>query len=675
MSTFGGNEIVMGVILGLWLLFTGAGSRLGALCAKRSQVEKALFIGHILIAVLPFIQVAAVRSIPLFRLRGELLGLESVLGASSLILLPYCIVSGGMLPIAGCLLKEKDTPRRVYIADAAGDIAGGLLFSLVLVYFFSHWSGLIVLGSINLLAGLIMLSSYAAAPVVIVLGIGFLAGLPIDTITQSWHFPGQHLVTLKNTPYARLAITKIGGQLNVLQDAVPLFSTENPDTEALAHLPLSQIENPDAVLLISGGVFGTIKELSKHHPKRIDYVELDPAILKLAPLIQNHGLNSPAVRTHTGDGRLFVKKTRHRYDAVICDLPDPENVQLNRFYTTEFFQEVRHILQPGGVLCFTLSGSANYMSEEVLSLNRSIYTALKKVFGTVLVFPGDTHYYLASDSPLSTDIGRVLSARGIITKRLIHYDLPIMTDLLRLDQLREIVSKETKKANHDLSPLAFGYLLNFWTKKTGSRKIVLITLFLVVIGSAIMISRRDILRYVILSTGYAAIGMELFLLLLFQIIYGYVYLGVCAFITLFMIGAPLGAFFAARWKYPPQKQLITCDIMWIFLAILAYGAAHVGIHLKHWSFVALTEYILIPLVLFLAAMATGCQFAAAAGESRGTDAEITGGLYLADFVGAGCGALLIGLVILPWGGIQGVVATILALKSLSLILFLKKGRL
>jgi spermidine synthase len=250
-----------------------------------------------------------------------------------------------------------------------------------------------------------------------------------------------------------------------------------------------------------------------------------------------------------------------------------------------------------------------------------------------------------------------------------------MTDSLRLDRLKTVLSKGIATENHDLSPFAFGHLLNLWAAKTGSREIMLIGFLLIAIVSAIVISGTDVLKYVILSTGYAAMGMELFLLLLFQIIYGYVYVGICAFVTLFMIGAPLGAYFSARWRCPPQKQLITCDIVWIVLLLSAYVAAHVGIHISHGPSIVLMEYVLIPLILFFVAVAAGCQFAAAANKSRGTDAEVTGGLYLADLVGAGCGALLIGLVILPWGGIQAVITSILALKGLSLILSWRKGRI
>ena len=117
-----------------------------------------------------------------------------------------------------------------------------------------------------------------------------------------------------------------------------------------------------------------------------------------------------------------------------------------------------------------------------------------------------------------------------------------------------------------------------------------------------------------------------------------------------------------------------CDIVWIFLLLSAYLTAQAGIHMSQGPSIVLMEYVLIPLILFFVAVAAGCQFAAAANKSGGTDAEITGGLYLADLVGAGCGSLLIGLVILPWGGMEGVVASILAFKVLSLVLWYRKAK-
>ncbi len=525
MSSFGGNELVIGAVLGIWLLFTGLGSALGVPLAKKGAPERILFLGHLLIAVLPFAQIAAIRALPLLWVRGEMLGLTAAIGGGAIVLIPYCLVGGAMIPLAGSLLQEKDATSKVYVVDTLGDIGGGLLFSLVLVYVLSHWDSAVALGFLNLFAASIMLS-YKALPVVCVLGLGMLAVRPFNVTALSWRFPGQEIILNKNTPFAQLTISKTGRQLNVLQDAIPLFSTGDLDMETVAHLPLCQVREGARVLLIAGGVFGTLDEIAKHHPERIDYVELDPAILELDKII-HRSLTRSFVHVHVGDGRLFVKKTSMQYDAILVDLPDPENAQLNRFYTQEFFDEAKSVLTRGGVLSFTLIGSENYLEEKGLALNRSVYAALKKVFKHILVFPGTTHYYLASDTPLKPNIAGVLAEREIVTKRLVDYELPTMADPFRIDTLRSLLSEKEALSNKDLSPLAFGHLIDLWLKKSGSPKTLLHVIVIAIFGFAVLACRKDLLRFTIATSGYAGMAFELSLLLLFQVIYGYVYLRIC----------------------------------------------------------------------------------------------------------------------------------------------------
>ncbi|MBW1669903.1 MAG: hypothetical protein JRJ43_00365 [Deltaproteobacteria bacterium] len=666
MSTFGGNELVIGLVLGVWLLFTGLGSALGVPLAKRARPERALFAGHILVGVLPFIQIAAVRALPLLWVRGEMLGLTSAIFSSTLILIPYCLVAGGMLPIAGALLKGKDTTSRVYIADTLGDIAGGLLFSLVLVYTLSHWDSLAVLGILNLLAGA-MMTSYAGLPVLALLGLGILAARPLDLSTLSLRFPGQELIVHKNTPFAQLTISKTGEQLNVLQDAIPLYSTGDLDMESVVHLPLCQLEQGANVLLISGGVFGSIKEIAKHKPRRVDYVELDPAILKLDKLIDN-GLSYPFVQVYVGDGRLFVKQAEIKYDAIIVDLPDPENAQLNRFYTQEFFHEAKSILTDHGILTFTLVGAENYLEEKGLAVNRSVYAALKSIFKNVLVFPGITHYYLASDAPLTTGIAGVLARRKIVTKRLIDYELPSMTDPFRLDILKRLLTEKNVPPNRDLSPSAFGHLLEMWLKKSESPKTLQYVMFVSILAFAVLVCRKDLLRFTIMTSGYAGMAFELSLFLLFQVIYGYVYLRICIFITLFMIGSALGAFTSGKLKKDTFWQVLATESALIALAALVCVATLAGVGAKSQISLFAMQYIVIPSLIFLVASAAGCQFSAVSRMARGTGAEITGRLYMADLAGAACGTILTGLLFLPKIGIIGVMASVLMIKGLSLVL-------
>ena len=664
MSSFGGNELVIGGVIGTWLLFTGIGSALGVPLARKGDPEKILFLGHLLIAVLPFAQIAAIRALPLFWVRGEMLGLTPAIAGSAVVLIPYCLVGGAMIPLAGALLQGKDTTSKVYVVDTLGDIGGGLLFSLIFVYLLSHWDSFIVLGFLNLFAAFIMLS-YKSLPIVCLLGFGILAVRPFDAATLSRRFPGQEIVLHKNTPFAQLTISKTGRQFNVLQDAIPLFSTGDLDMETVAHLPLSQVQEGARVLLIAGGVFGTIEEISKHNPTRIDYVELDPAILGLDKLI-HRSLDRSFVNVHVGDGRLFVKKTPMEYEAVIVDLPDPENAQLNRFYTKEFFNEAKSILAKDGVLAFTLIGSENYLEETGLALNRSIYAALKRVFKHILVFPGTTHYYLASDAPLKPNIAGLLAGREITTKRLVDYDLPTMTDPFRLNILRRLLSEKEVQPNRDLSPLAFGHLIDLWLKKTGSPKTALYVIVIAVLGFAVLACRNDRLRFTIATSGYAGMAFELSLLLLFQVIYGYVYLGICIFITLYMIGAALGAFVSGRLNTAAARQVLACDAGLILFAGLACIAAQAGTLLKGHVFLFVMQYLAIPGLLFAVAFVAGCQFSAVSRMARGIGAEITGRLYVSDLAGAACGTILTVLVFLPKMGIMGVLISVLALKCLSL---------
>jgi spermidine synthase len=665
MSTFGGNELVIGLVLGIWLLFTGLGSYLGVPMAKKATPKKVLFVGHILVGVLPFFQVAAIRTLPFFWIRGKMLGLTSVIFSSTLILIPYCIVSGGMIPVAGALLKNKDTTSRVYIADTLGDIAGGLLFSLVFVYTLSHWNSLLVLGLINLLAGAVMIPSVKGIFILIPLGFGMIAITPFNLHTLSWRFPGQEIIVHKNTPFAQLTISKTGEQLNVLQDAIPLYSTGDLDMESIAHLPLCQIEQGADILLIAGGVFGTIEEIVKHRPNKIDYIELDPAIFELDKLI-NKGVSHPSVNLYVGDGRLFVKQATNKYDAVIVDLPDPENAQLNRFYSVEFFHEVKSILKDNGVFAFTLIGAENYLEEKGLAVNRSVYTALDTAFKNILVFPGITHYYLASDKPLTTKIAEVLTNRNITTMRLVDYDLFAMTDPFRIDILRGLLVAEEVAPNTDLSPSAFGHLLDMWLKKSQSPKTLQYLMFGAILIFAVLACGKDLLRFTIMTSGYAGMVFELSLLLLFQVIYGYVYLRICMFITLFMIGSALGAYVSGRLKKDERWQLLTTDFILILLAFFAYMAALAGINVKGQISLYVMHYLVIPSLIFLPAFAAGCQFSAVSRMAKGAGVEITGRLYIADLAGAACGTILTGLLFLPKIGITGVMSSVLMLKGLSL---------
>jgi len=116
------------------------------------------------------------------------------------------------------------------------------------------------------------------------------------------------------------------------------------------HYAMAQRPEAKRVLLISGGVAGSAGEILKYPHAAVDYVELDPLILKISERYLSPGLDDPRIRTFNTDGRVFVRQAADTYDVVIVNVPDPSTSQLNRFYTVEFFEEVKRALRPDGVL-------------------------------------------------------------------------------------------------------------------------------------------------------------------------------------------------------------------------------------------------------------------------------------------------------------------------------------
>jgi spermidine synthase len=189
LSAFAGNEMVLGIVLGLWLLLTGLGTSLGRTADKLRNPLAVLFTAQIFIAVIPLAQVFAVRALRnVVFVRGAEVGVTGTVLSAAVLLLPFCIVAGytltlacsilarianadtfGVPPLGGSEVEGKHgtemlntqppeggTPNqaagRVYVADSLGSVAGGALFSFVLVRFLDHIALLAVPALLNLAA-------------------------------------------------------------------------------------------------------------------------------------------------------------------------------------------------------------------------------------------------------------------------------------------------------------------------------------------------------------------------------------------------------------------------------------------------------------------------------------------------------------------------------------------
>jgi spermidine synthase len=685
LCAFYGNEMVLGAFLGNWLLLTGLGAWLGRRADRLQRPMWVLVWVQVMVAVLPLAQVFLLRALrnAVFP-RGAMIGLTETVVASFILLLPYCLVSGYFLTLACAILSLRPGADRassaigsVYIADSVGSVVGGVIFSFVLVQWFDHFNLLYFPSLLNLaLAGW---AAFYCGKVPLTITSVLAAGLlclswltNLDAWTTALQYPKQQIVARANSPYGRLVVTESGGQYNFIENGLPFISTHNLEqVEESVHYAMAQRPQAERVLLVSGGISGTAKEILKHQVREVTYVELDPLIIEVGRSFLPENLADPRIKTITTDGRLFIKRAEQRFDVVIVDVPNPSTSQINRFYTAEFFAEAKRRLTEDGVLAFSLGHYENYVSPDLARLLASANRTLKQSFANVLMIPGGRIFFLASDRPLYADIAARLEQQGVTTRLVNRHYLSAMLSPDRLADMQRATA-QSADVNRDFSPVLYYYHLRYWMSQFALR-------FGLLEGGllGLLIIYLFTLRPVplaIFASGFAASALEIVLLLGIQILYGSLYHQVGAIVTMFMAGLAAGAFLVNR-RLPncamgsPANPATDTDadslmktrrdMVRLAFAIAAYagllplvlrllgrlGSAGVSLGLVQ---------IVIPLLTFILAVLVGMEFPLANRLEFKGASSTAARLYTADFVGACLGALLASTLLIPLLGVTAV---------------------
>jgi spermidine synthase len=119
------------------------------------------------------------------------------------------------------------------------------------------------------------------------------------------------------------------------------------------------MNGPHARVLILGGGDGLAAREVLRHPgvERVDIVELDPAVIRLARTdpalarLNEHVYDDRRVHSINADAFEWLRRApRSAYDVVIEDLPDPGITASTKLYAQEFYGLARRVLAPGGRL-------------------------------------------------------------------------------------------------------------------------------------------------------------------------------------------------------------------------------------------------------------------------------------------------------------------------------------
>ena len=676
LSVFYGNELVIGVLFANWMVLTALGAFLGRLRRPHIGDSGAFALVLMILGFLPLVMVFLLRVMKnvVFPV-GTMVGLAPIFLTSFALLAPFCLFSGFLFALFAPLIanEEEGSLGRAYANEALGSFSGGIIYSLILIFLLNTFQSLAALfalnGALAIAVGRDSPNVWGSAWVVAALVLIPLLLLNPDVTTKRWLHPGEVVVYSNDSPYGNTTVTRLDGQTNFYSDDALIASTNDAASrEEPVHFALAQHPAPKSVLVCSGALSGMIAEVLKYGVNEVDYVEINPALMNLARGYAVE-LGDRRVRVTNTDPRIFVRDIRRTYDAVLLNVPEPSTLQSNRYYTEEFFQDIKEHLSPGGVLSFGLLPGVDYQSEEATRINSTMMRTLKSLFREVMIVPGDRMYFVASDSVLSIRIGALMDRRSIATKYVNKYYFDD-DDLERRSRSIEANLSGTAPVNRDLEPISFYRHLTYWLSYFRSNLWPAVGVSVVLL--ILLISRLNVVSVGLLTAGFAASTMEMLVLFSFQILCGYVYQMLGVIVASFMAGLAAGAHLAPRIiPNPTASAFIKVQLS---VAALCFLFPLVLLILKEAGEIRALVATVSCLLAFLIAALIGLEFSIGSVLRKGRPGSVAAELYGSDLVGSALGALLAGTLLVPTIGFGGAAAVAGSLSVISALVTLFSRR-
>lgn len=507
---FGNSIYVWGSLISVVLAALTAGYFIGGRVADRRPYPE--WMGWLIVAPGAF-----VTTMPLwagrfnFWVLGTGIGIRegSLLSALVLFFLPGLFL-GTVSPYAIRLAAEHlqtigSTAGLLYAVSTAGSIAGTLFTAFYLVAWLGVTQILYLLGGVLVLLGLFVVGwghagrfqaavqkPAAAGPLpkatarspssrkasaggraasgrtllwgllaVAVAGASIWAG--IDSSAWTGMAQGRGEVRFeKDSVYHHILVVDDPGGIRYLKfDDSWQSAMDRNDPRALVfwytryfHVAMALVPDARRALMVGLGGGSVPKNFLVTYPQlEIDVAELDPEVVRVAHRFFDVPESDPRLRIFAEDGRLFVRRSPHRYDAIFLDAYFAHSIPFH-LATVEFMQELKAKLAPGGVVASNIIGS---LSGRHSLLFRSMLKSIQAVFPTVYVLPVGSSsgsaidpvqrniIVLATDRPaMSPEAfwaavsrleqegrippGSAVFARSLVTEPIPTDDVPVLTD-------------------------------------------------------------------------------------------------------------------------------------------------------------------------------------------------------------------------------------------------------
>ncbi|MDA3793039.1 MAG: hypothetical protein PF545_05240, partial [Elusimicrobia bacterium] len=386
-----------------------------------------------------------------------------------------------------------------------------LLWKYAILYpaFFTTLCGIIILG-ISSRETLPKISYYFTAVIILLFTLSSGPKIVTSSLKKLNPDNDKTILSYQYTPYGETALHNKKSQYEASLNHARLFKI--PDTQRMqetAHMTLLQYPWAEKILVIGGNKI-LVEEILKYPDiKSLYWASVVPGYFDfIAEAEDNPDSYSQDIRLRkikNTDPRDFIRNisANNIFDVAIISVPDPFNLLFNRYYSYDFFLELRSIMSDYSITSLDLAAGEKFSGEERKILAASVYNTLKEVFPNTLEMYGEKSQILASHNrnfttsypALSEFLNTLESMPGFVSPALIRYKLNSNR------QVKQYIQNTLAPLNTDIRPASLKYSF---------------TLFIFTLS----ITPKLFLRYINRATPliiYSIFAvMSLFLIIIFQ---------------------------------------------------------------------------------------------------------------------------------------------------------------
>jgi spermidine synthase len=197
----------------------------------------------------------------------------------------------------------------------------------------------------------------------------------------------------KVTPYHSIQVIDTGDLRILSFDGAQQtrMSLRNPLTghfeyTEFFHVPWLWHTNMSNVLMVGLGGASAQRSYAHYHPDvTVETVEIDPTVRRVAQEYFQFK-ETPRQQVHVADGRVFLRRTQNKFDAIIMDAYTENRYGSfipQHLATKEFFELAHSRLSTNGVLAYNVIGRWRSSRSDLVG---ALYKTLQSVFPQVYAF-------------------------------------------------------------------------------------------------------------------------------------------------------------------------------------------------------------------------------------------------------------------------------------------------